>query len=438
MEKQPAEKPVEKAAEKAPEAPKEAPKAEKPKKKKTGLIIGIIIALLAIAGGVVAAILLLNKGDTTATDETVSNIIADLVEKKDLPNTEFKGKLTVNTEGVNVNADINGKYGDKKAQADLDAKINFGQEINIKASLVSDGSNLFVKLNGMPDLSAMGGDSAQMGAMLSMFLKEGTWYSMPAEMTAGMTNLKISGGANCGTIDLLELAKSDKSWVADALRDTKIISLEKADGDLYKVYANREETVKLIKTVNSKISSETKCSVSDQVKIEGMDEKQEIPGLLLGFKNGQISKVKYENAEAGMNLDLDLSYPGNVNIEIPTNAESLSDLFTGMFGGMFGGGNFGGGSNFSGYDFDDDDDDDNDIDWSKYFDDDDDDDDDSNIDWSKILDSDDFDADSYIESLLDGENLENLQNSLQEAEKALESLDNLDLDSLEGLLKSLQ
>ncbi|MBR5027201.1 hypothetical protein IKX64_01240, partial [Candidatus Saccharibacteria bacterium] len=297
MEKQPEEKPVEKAAEKAPEAPKEAPKAEKPKKKKTGLIIGIIIALLAIAGGVVAAILLLNKGDTTASDETISNIIAEIIEKKDLPNTEFKGNLKVAIEGVNVSADLSGKYAGKKMTTDLDAKTNVNEkDVNVKASLASDGTNLFVKLNGMPDISAITGDAAS-AAMISMFIKEGTWYSLPAEMTTGMTGqVKISGGANCGSIDmqdLMEIAKGDKSWLTDALRDSKFISLEKTDGDLYKVFVDREETVKLIKKVNSKVSSATKCDVLGQVNGEGMAEKEEIEGLLLGFKNGQISKVKY-------------------------------------------------------------------------------------------------------------------------------------------------
>ena len=174
MEKQPEEKPVEKAAEKAAEAPKETPKAEKPKKKKTGLIIGIIVALLAIAGGVVAAILLLNKGDTSANDETVSNIIADIIEKKDIPNTEFKGNLKVEIEGVKVSADLNGKYADKKMATDLDAKINVNNnDIAIKASLASDGETMYLKLNGMPDLSAVTGDAAS-AAMISI-LASASW-----------------------------------------------------------------------------------------------------------------------------------------------------------------------------------------------------------------------------------------------------------------------
>ena len=404
-----AEKPVAEPAKPA-EKPAEA-KAEKPaKKKKTGLIIGIIIALLAIAGGVVAAILLLGKGDTTANDETVSNIIADIVDKKDLPNTEIKGKLTVSVDGISVNADINGKYGDKKASADLDAKINFGQEIGVKASLVSDGSSLFIKLNEMPDLSAMGDNSASMSAMLSTLIKKGTWYSIPAEMTTSMTNLKISGGANCGSIDLAALAKSDKSWIVDALRDSKFVSLEKADGDLYKVFVDREETAKLVKTVSNKISAETKCNVSGEINAEGMAEKQEIPGLLLGFRNGQVSKIKYTNEEAGMNLDLELSYPGSVNIDIPSNAESLSNLLTGMFGGYSGG-----------YDYDDDDDYDDDYD----YDDDDDDDDDDDWDWG-----DDYYTDD--EGDIDWSELEG---SLEEAEKALESLSDKDWELLEKLLK---
>jgi flagellar basal body-associated protein FliL len=423
MEKQPEEKPVEKAAEKAAEAPKEAPKAEKPKKKKTGLIIGIIIALLAIAGGVVAAILLLNKGDTSANDETVSNIIADIIEKKDIPNTEFKGNLKVEIEGVKVSADLNGKYADKKMATDLAAKINVNNnDIAIKASLASDGETMYLKLNGMPDLSGVTGDAAS-AAMISMFIKEGTWYSMPAEMTTGMTGqVKISGGANCGSIDmqqLMELAKGDKSWLTEALRDSKFISLEKAEDDMYKVFVNREETVKLIKNVNSKVSSATKCDVLGQVNGEGMAEKEEIPGLLLGFRNGQISKVKYENAEMGATLELNLSYPGGLTVDMPSDAQSLSDLFGGMFGG----------SSFGGYDYDydyDDDDDDDDIDWSSWLDDYDDDDDD---------DDDDFDAESYINSLLEGKDAESLQKSLEAAEKALESID---LDSLESLLNGLQ
>lgn len=412
MEKQPEEKPVEKAAEKAPETPKEAPKAEKPKKKKTGLIIGIIIALLAIAGGVVAAILLLNKGDTTASDETISNIIAEIIEKKDLPNTEFKGSLKVAIEGVNVSADLSGKYANKKMTTDLDAKINVNEkDINVKASLASDGTNLFVKLNGMPDISAITGDASS-AAMISMFIKEGTWYSLPAEMTTGMTGqVKISGGANCGSIDaqkIMELMKGDKSWLTDALHDSKFISLEKTDGDLYKVFVDREETVKLIKKVNSKVSSATKCDVLGQVNGEGMAEKEEIEGLLLGFKNGQISKVKYENGDMGTSLELDLSYPGNLTVDMPSDAQSLSELFGGFFGGSsYGGTNYGGG-----YDIDEDEDEDEE--------------------------EADFDVDDYINSLLDGDEAESLQNSLDEAEKALEALDDVDWDQLEELLNALQ
>ena len=427
MEKQPAEKPVEKkAAEKATEAPKETPKAEKPKKKKTGLIIGIIIALLAIAGGVVAAILLLNKGDTTANDETVSNIIADIIEKKDLPNTEFKGNLKVAVDGFNINADLNGKYANKSMTTDINAKINANdKDVDVNASLASDGTNLYLKLNSMPDLSSLTGDASS-AAMISMFIKEGTWYSLPAEMTAGMTGqFKISGGANCGSIDmqdLMEIAKGDKSWLIDALHDSKFISLEKTDGDLYKVFVDREETVKLIKQVNSKVSSATKCNVLGQVNGEGMAEKEEIPGLLLGFKNGQISKIKFASLEAGTSLELNLSYPGNLTVDMPSDAQSLSSLFGGMFGGSsYGGTNYGGG-----YD-EDDDDDDYDYDYD-YDDDDDDEDEDSdslNDLLNGLLDDDDDDSSS-------------LQDALDEAQKALDALDDVDWDQLDDLLKMLQ
>ena len=416
MEKQPAEKPVEKAAEKAAEAPKEAPKAEKPKKKKTGLIIGIIIALLAIAGGVVAAILLLNKGDTTANDETISNILADIAENKEMPDVEFKGKFDVAAEGVKANGNFNGKYAKEKMTLDLDGKVDFGSELPIKASLASDGTTLYVKLNSIPDISAITGDAAS-AAMVSMFIKEGTWYSVPAEMTTSMTGqfTMPSTTTKCGSIDmqkLIEISQSNKSWLIDTLRDSKFISLE-ADGDLYKVYVDREETSKLLETVSNKYSEATKCKASD-FSLDGMAEKEEIPNLRLGFRNGKIAKVVYKDTEAGFNVELELSYPGNLNIEMPSDAQSLTTLMNGMFGSY-------------GYDndYDDDDDDDDDYDWYSWDDDDEDEDDDDE----------DFDVEGYINSLLKGDEAESLQNSLKEAEEALEGVD---WDQLESLLNALK
>ena len=97
---------------------------------------------------------------------------------------------------------------------------------------------------------------------------------------------------------------------------------------------------------------------------------------------------------------------------MPSDAQSLSELFGGFFGGSsYGGTNYGGG-----YDIDEDDDEDEDED----------------------EDEEDFDVDDYINSLLDGDEAESLQDSLDEAEKALEALDDIDWDQLEELLNALQ
>ena len=266
-----------------------------PKKKKTGLIITIVIVILALIGGGVAAFFLLRKNPSDVVADAFVNTAKTLASKD--ANLDIDGSIKVDASSMlSAEATFKGKIAKNG-----DGKVEFGVDLmgtKVSADFAIKDKKAYVKLNNVNSLVSM----------LTMF---------GVDLPAGTSSIARSINdkwfytdfdyveQNIPAIESLEKIK-DKEISKEQFNDYFEVESYNGDvvsaknGDLYKV------TFK-----DKSIANNTVDSIYVEVK------SNNIVRLFAAAEVSGISTI----------IDLSVNYPDSVDIEIPSNAKDLMELF---------------------------------------------------------------------------------------------------------------
>ena len=382
VEPAPAEAPAEAPAPAA-EAPADnapAPVSEEPagtvvepvRKKKTGLIVLIVILALAIIGGAVAAILILNPfgngnggGSGGGDKDAVSKAIVKLLSSTEGPKklgTKGTVEVTAGSASIpfkTINATIDAGYdvetGKSSGDVTLGVAFSSTDETTIKLSEMLVDKKLYLKATTDKEVDTTDIDeddeTAQYSLMIASFINMlgGKWISMSlTDATSGLPSGSTNETAQC----LIEAMKDTSDTKIDlggiyennkfVTSSTDSLKISKKNDPLYKLGIDSEKAASFVNAVANELGSSdaAKCidtTSSEEVTAEQISEiVKELPAVYVEVNSDYNFTRFYTNYETsdeslGIKVDLTLNYNPTIEATAPSDSIKLEDLFRSMY-----------------------------------------------------------------------------------------------------------
>ncbi len=324
----------------------------KPRKKKIGLIIAVLICLLIAVGCSVAAILLaINTNDK----DSVSIAMKKLMQGEVPTNIAIEGDIIINNDDVTspiaeIQANLDAKFIFNSQANSIDTKINLKPRQSNKdltfniSEITSLDGDTYLKLNGLNDVFSDSITSADddfffienpFGFMDSV---EDVWVRLPADNLVSFSDImEIEGPTSC-MIDLFSNINKDNNSAAELYNKNPFITtspdsvtiISRRD-PIYKVeidsptltnFINSIQNVALLDDLYSCFGWEGNVSAStnDVISIVG-----NLPAIYVEINKDDLFTrlyLKYDD----MTVDLNISYPANVNILEPSEYQDFSNI----------------------------------------------------------------------------------------------------------------
>lgn len=382
VEPAPAEAPAEAPAPVA-EAPADnapAPVSEEPagtvvepvKKKKTGLIVLIVILVLAIIGGAVAAILILNPfgngnggGSGGGDKDAVSKAIVKLFSSTEGPKKlGTKGTIEVTAGSASIpfkaiDATIDAGYdvetGKSSGDVTLGVAFSSTDEITIKASEMLVDKKLYLKATTDKEVDTTDIDEDDATAQYSLMIASvinmlgGKWISMSlTDATSGLPSGSTNETAQC-LIEAMKDTSGNKIDLGGIYQNNKFVTsstdslkISKKNDPLYKLGVDSEKAASFVNAVVDELGSSdaAKCidtTSSEEVTAEQISEiVNELPAVYVEVNSDYNFTRFYTNYTAsdeslGIKVDLTLNYNPTVEATAPSDSIKLEDLFKSMY-----------------------------------------------------------------------------------------------------------
>ena len=364
----------------APAAEAPAPVSEEPagtvvepvKKKKTGLIVLIVILALAIIGGAVAAILILNPfgngnggGNGGGDKDAVSKAIVKLLSSTEGPKklgtkgtvevTAGSASIPFKTIDATIDAGYDVETGKSSGDVTLGVALSSTDEINIKVSEMLVDKKLYLKATTDKEVDTTDIDeddeTAQYSLMIASFINMlgGKWISMSlTDATSGLPSGSTNETAQC----LIEAMKDTSDTKIDlggiyennkfVTSSTDSLKISKKNDPLYKLGVDSEKAASFVNAVANELGSSdaAKCidtTSSEEVTAEQISEiVKELPDVYVEVNSDYNFTRFYTNYTAsdeslGIKVDLTLNYNPTVEATAPSDSIKLEDLFRSMY-----------------------------------------------------------------------------------------------------------
>lgn len=373
----------------------QAPVAEpvQPKKKKTGLIVGIVLAaVLLIGGGIVAAVMMMNMNQ-----DPVAAAVDKMMRGEMPQNAIVEGTLdlstTDNESGLSsVKVELKSEGATSSGINTSSAKVTVGLtdnnkiEFNVDEVYAADG-DLYLKVDGI----------AQSINDLVTKMQEAALYSSDDLTTPAVQDCDEEDAADCAiennetdsqTLMVLSVLaqtfeKLDGQWLRVSMDELQqslgsagqgdnLSCLTTFVGDIKGSGNTLAELYKKNPFVNSTKEGVSLASKNfpvykvtfDQEKLSGfstglkeldavrklascmnvdaedeVDEKiEELPTFFVEVDNDKnFSRIYFNSSEDNMNttVDLNLTYPANINVAAPTDYKDFSSVMDEVFTSLF-------------------------------------------------------------------------------------------------------
>lgn len=382
VEPAPAEAPAEAPAPAA-EAPADnapAPVSEEPagtvvepaKKKKTGLIVLIVILVLAIIGGAVAAILILNPfgngnggGNGGGDKDAVSKAIVKLLSSTEGPKklgtkgtvevTAGSASIPFKTIDATIDAGYDVETGKSSGDVTLDVAFSSTDAITVKVKEMLVDKKLYLKATTDKEVDTDDVDeddeTAQYSLMIASIINMlgGKWISMTlTDATSTLPSGSTNQTAQC-LIDAMKDSTSSKLDLGGLYQNNKFITsstenlkISKKNDPLYKLGVDSEKAASFVNAVVDELGSSdaAKCidtTSSEEVTAEQISEiVKELPVVYVEVNSDNDFTRFYTNyttsdESLGIKVDLTLNYNPTVEATAPSDSVKLEDLFKSMY-----------------------------------------------------------------------------------------------------------
>lgn len=381
VEPAPAEAPAEAPAPAA-EAPADnapAPVSEEPagtvvapaKKKKTGLIVLIVILVLAIIGGAVAAILILNPfgngngGGNGGDKDAVSKAIVKLLSSTEGPKklgtkgtvevTAGSASIPFKTIDATIDAGYDVETGKSSGDVTLGVAFSSTDETTIKVSEMLVDKKLYLKATTDKEVDTTDIDEDDETAQYSLMIASvinmlgGKWISMSlTDATSGLPSGSTNETAQC-LIEAMKDTSDTKIDLGSIYENNKFVTsstdslkISKKNDPLYKLGVDSEKAASFVNAVANELGSSdaAKCidtTSSEEVTAEQISEiVKELPTVYVEVNSDYNFTRFYTNYTAsdeslGIKVDLTLNYNPTVEATAPSDSIKLEDLFRSMY-----------------------------------------------------------------------------------------------------------
>ena len=364
----------------APAAEAPAPVSEEPagtvvepvKKKKTGLIVLIVILALAIIGGAVAAILILNPfgngngggsggGDKDAVSKAIVKLLSSTEGPKKLGTkgtvevTAGSASIPFKTIDATIDAGYDVETGKSSGDVTLGVALSSTDEINIKVSEMLVDKKLYLKATTDKEVDTTDIDeddeTAQYSLMIASFINMlgGKWISMSlTDATSGLPSGSTNETAQC-LIEAMKDTSDTKIDLGGIYQNNKFVTsstdslkISKKNDPLYKLGVDSEKAASFVNAVANELGSSdaAKCidtTSSEEVTAEQISEiVKELPDVYVEVNSDYNFTRFYTNYTAsdeslGIKVDLTLNYNPTVEATAPSDSIKLEDLFRSMY-----------------------------------------------------------------------------------------------------------
>lgn len=372
-----------------------APAAEpvQPKKKKTGLIVGIVLAaVLLIGGGIVAAVMIMNMNQdpvTAAVDKLMRGEMPQnaLVEGTlDLSTTDNESglssvKVELKSEGA-TSSGINSSSAKVTVALTNNNKFDF----NVDEVYAADG-DLYFKVDGiaqsLKDLVTKMQEAAlyssddlttpavqdcdeedatdcvienddtdyqtlmTLSVLAQVFEKlDGQWLRVTVdEIQQGLNSAGQDDSLSCLTTFAGDI-KSSGNTLAELYKKNSFInstkegvSIASKNFPVYKVTFDQEKLNSFSAGLKELEAVRKLASCMDVDAEDEVDEKiEELPTFFVEVDNDKnFSRVYFSGTENDTNttVDLNFTYPANINVAAPTDYKDLSSVMGELFTSMY-------------------------------------------------------------------------------------------------------
>ena len=364
----------------APAAEAPAPVSEEPagtvvepvRKKKTGLIVLIVILALAIIGGAVAAILILNPfgngnggGNGGGDKDAVSKAIVKLLSSTEGPKklgtkgtievTAGSASIPFKTIDATIDAGYDVETGKSSGDVTLGVAFSSTDETTIKVSEMLVDKKLYLKATTDKEVDTTDIDeddeTAQYSLMIASFINMlgGKWISMSlTDATSGLPSGSTNETAQC-LIEAMKDTSDTKIDLGGIYENNKFVTsstdnlkISKKNDPLYKLGVDSEKAASFVNAVANELGSSdaAKCidtTSSEEVTAEQISEiVKELPDVYVEVNSDYNFTRFYTNYTAsdeslGIKVDLTLNYNPTVEATAPSDSIKLEDLFRSMY-----------------------------------------------------------------------------------------------------------
>ena len=364
----------------APAAEAPAPVSEEPagtvvepvRKKKTGLIVLIVILVLAIIGGAVAAILILNPfgngnggGNGGGDKDAVSKAIVKLLSSTEGPKklgtkgtievTAGSASIPFKTIDATIDAGYDTETGKSSGDVTLGVAFSSTDETTIKVSEMLVDKKLYLKATTDKEVDTTDIDEDDETAQYSLMIASvinmlgGKWISMSlTDATSGLPSGSTNETAQC-LIEAMKDTSDTKIDLGGIYQNNKFVTsstdslkISKKNDPLYKLGVDSEKAASFVNAVVDKLGSSdaAKCidtTSSEEVTAEQISEiVKELPDVYVEVNSDYDFTRFYTNYTAsdeslGIKVDLTLNYNPTVEATAPSDSIKLEDLFRSMY-----------------------------------------------------------------------------------------------------------
>ena len=364
----------------APAAEAPAPVSEEPagtvvepvRKKKTGLIVLIVILVLAIIGGAVAAILILNPfgngnggGNGGGDKDAVSKAIVKLLSSTEGPKklgtkgtvevTAGSASIPFKTIDATIDAGYDVETGKSSGDVTLGVAFSSTDETTIKLSEMLVDKKLYLKATTDKEVDTTDIDeddeTAQYSLMIASFINMlgGKWISMSlTDATSGLPSGSTNETAQC-LIEAMKDTSDTKIDLGGIYQNNKFVTsstdslkISKKNDPLYKLGIDSEKAASFVNAVANELGSSdaAKCidtTSSEEVTAEQISEiVKELPDVYVEVNSDYNFTRFYTNYTAsdeslGIKVDLTLNYNPTIEATAPSDSIKLEDLFRSMY-----------------------------------------------------------------------------------------------------------
>ena len=364
----------------APAAEAPAPVSEEPagtvvepvRKKKTGLIVLIVILVLAIIGGAVAAILILNPfgngnggGNGGGDKDAVSKAIVKLLSSTEGPKklgtkgtievTAGSASIPFKTIDATIDAGYDTETGKSSGDVTLGVAFSSTDETTIKISEMLVDKKLYLKATTDKEVDTTDIDEDDETAQYSLMIASvinmlgGKWISMSlTDATSGLPSGSTNETAQC-LIEAMKDTSDTKIDLGGIYQNNKFVTsstdslkISKKNDPLYKLGVDSEKAASFVNAVVDKLGSSdaAKCidtTSSEEVTAEQISEiVKELPDVYVEVNSDYDFTRFYTNYTAsdeslGIKVDLTLNYNPTVEATAPSDSIKLEDLFRSMY-----------------------------------------------------------------------------------------------------------